>query len=210
MGEFFQQQICSLKIEGRMKSAFYVGLTCKAYRQLIDAYAAGTWSLELLQQVAAELQGIPHRNYGSGSLATPAGADSVFDRAAGVNTGNYDYLGLVLSVSSEEIVLRLLEPLAVGEEIEIIPFQGPPVRWQIQQLYAATGESVASMRQDSIVRIPLQALGRSPDSPTTTAIGHRRSEPIAGFNLAQFNLAKFNLVRVPTRIQPSQPVGQVI
>ncbi|MFB2934512.1 U32 family peptidase [Aerosakkonemataceae cyanobacterium BLCC-F154] len=154
IGEFFQHQICSLKIEGRMKSSFYVGLTCKVYRQLIDAYAAGTLNAEMLQVAARELQSVPNRDYFSGSLETPASKDSVFGQLSGINTGTYEYLGLVVDTTPDEIVLQLVEPLALGEEIEIIPFQGEAIRGRVDRLFSITGESVEFMRQDSIVRIP--------------------------------------------------------
>jgi U32 family peptidase len=154
IGEFFQHQICSLKIEGRMKSSFYVGLTCKVYRQLIDAYAAGTLNAEMLQVAAQELQSVPNRDYFSGSLETPAGRDSVFGQLSGVNTGTYQYLGLVVDTTPTEIIVQLVEPLTVGEEMEIIPFQGEAIRGRVDRLFSITGESVQFMRQDSIVRIP--------------------------------------------------------
>ncbi|HEY9299094.1 MAG TPA: U32 family peptidase, partial [Phormidium sp.] len=147
-------QICSLKIEGRMKSSFYVGLTCKVYRQLIDAYAAGTLNAEMLQVAAEELQSVPNRDYFSGSLETPAGRDSVFGQLSGVNTGTYQYLGLVIDTTPQEIVLQVVEPLAVGEEIEIIPFEGEAIRGKVDRLFSIPGESLEFMRQDSIVRIP--------------------------------------------------------
>jgi U32 family peptidase len=154
IGEFFQYQICSLKIEGRMKSSFYVAQTCKVYRQLIDAYAAGTLNTQMLNQAATELQSVPHRDYFSGSLEVPAGRDSVFGQLSGINTGTHQYLGMVVDVTSQEIILRLAEALTIGDEIEIVPFQGEPICWQVKQLFSVTGERVESMRQDSIVRIP--------------------------------------------------------
>lgn len=171
--EFFQHQICSLKIEGRMKSSFYVGLTCKIYRQLIDAYAAGTLSAEMLELAAQELQSVPNRDYFSGSLETPAGRDSVFGQLSGINTGTYEYLGLVIDTTPEEIVLRLVEPLKVGEEIEIIPFVGEAIRGKVDLLFSITGERVQCMRQDGIVRIP--------QFPTTT-----NTENIAKYNVVRF------------------------
>lgn len=154
IGEFFQHQICSLKIEGRMKSSFYVGLTCKVYRQLIDAYVAGTLNAEMLQLAAQELQSVPNRDYFSGSLETPAGKDSVFRQLSGINTGTYEYLGLVIDTTPDEIVLQIVESLALGEEIEIIPFQGEAIRGKVDRLFSITGESVEFMRQDGIARIP--------------------------------------------------------
>ncbi|MBE9226838.1 U32 family peptidase [Phormidium sp. LEGE 05292] len=178
IGEFFQHQICSLKIEGRMKSSFYVGLTCKVYRQLIDAYAAGTLNAEMLQVAARELQSVPNRDYFSGSLETPAGRDSVFGQLSGINTGTYEYLGLVVDTTPEEIVLRLVEPFALGEEIEIIPFEGEAIRGKVDRLFSATGESVEFMRQDSIARIP--------KFPAATKAG---------------NIAKFNVVRFKSAVK---------
>lgn len=154
IGEFFNQQICSLKIEGRMKSSFYVAMTCKVYRQLIDAYAAGTLNAEILENAAAELQSVPNRDYFSGSLETPAGRDSVFGQLSGNNTGTSQYLGIVIDATSEEMILQLVEPLAVGDEIEVIPFQGESIRWKVDRLFSITGEPVDFMRQENIVRIP--------------------------------------------------------
>lgn len=178
IGEFFQHQICSLKIEGRMKSSFYVGLTCKIYRQLIDAYADGTLNAEMLQVAARELQSVPNRDYFSGSLETPAGKDSVFGQLSGINTGTYEYLGLVVDTTPDEIVLQLVEPLTVGEEIEIIPFQGEAIRGRVDRLFSITGESVEFLRQDSIARIP--------KFPTATKAA---------------NIAKFNVVRFKSAVK---------
>jgi putative protease len=178
IGEFFQHQICSLKIEGRMKSSFYVGLTCKVYRQLIDAYATGTLNAEMLQVAARELQSVPNRDYFSGSLETPAGKDSVFGQLSGINTGTYEYLGLVVDTIPDEIVLQLVEPLTVGEEIEIIPFQGEAIRGRVDRLFSITGESVEFLRQDSIARIP--------KFPAATKAA---------------NIAKFNVVRFKSAVK---------
>lgn len=184
IGEFFQHQICSLKIEGRMKSSFYVALTCKVYRQLIDAYAAGTLNAEMLQIAAAELQSVPHRDYFSGSLETAAGEDSVFGQLSGINTGTQQYLGIVIDSTPQEIILQLVEPLAIADEIEVVPFQGEPIRWQVQQLFSVTGDRIESMRKESLVRIPKM------DAPA-------RSQDIAKLNVVRF-------------VQAAKPVAHAI
>lgn len=157
IGEFFKHQICSLKIEGRMKSSFYVGLTCKVYRQLIDAYADGKLDATLIAQAVAELQSFPHREYTTGSLETPADRTSVFQRLHGMNTGTHHYIGLVLEATPEEVVLRLFEPLTVGDRLEIVPSVGGPIAWTVEHLRSITGEPIQSMRQDSVVRVPRPA-----------------------------------------------------
>ncbi|MDX2216657.1 MAG: U32 family peptidase [Oculatellaceae cyanobacterium bins.114] len=154
MGEFFKHQICSLKIEGRMKSSFYVAMTCKIYRQLIDAYANGTLDAALMAQAAAELHSFPHRDYTAASLETPADRTSVFERLHGMNTGSHHYIGQVLEITPETAILRLFEPLKVGDRLEIVPFVGEPITWTVQHLVSILGEPIQAMRQDSVVCIP--------------------------------------------------------
>ena len=49
--EFCRLGIHSLKIEGRMKSAFYVATVTRAYREVLDAIAAGQLDEVLLARV---------------------------------------------------------------------------------------------------------------------------------------------------------------
>ena len=163
---FFNHQICSLKIEGRMKSSFYVAVTCKAYRQLIDAYAQGSLDEVQLTQIAAELESVPHRDYCSGSLAAPAGHDSVFGQLSGINTGSHQYLGLVMETTPETFLIRLVEPLSVGDEVEVLPVQGEAIGWQIQRLFSVTGKPLAQIRNDSVV-----GLARADAPAAASAIG---------------------------------------
>ncbi|MEA5521251.1 peptidase U32 family protein [Limnoraphis robusta] len=154
IAEFFQHKICSLKIEGRMKSSFYVAMTCKAYRQLIDAYVEGTVTPELIDKIEKNLESIPHRDYSSGSLENPADSDSVFGQLSGNNRGTHEYLGIVIDSTSDVLAIQLLEPLKVGDEIDIIPPQGEIINWKITQLFSVRGERLDSIQKDSVVCIP--------------------------------------------------------
>ena len=154
IADFFTHRICSLKIEGRMKSSLYVATTVKTYRQLIDAYADGKLDGDLLDRLSRELQTMPHRDYFSGSLDTPAGPDSVFGQIGGINTGSHQYLGLVVETNPHNVILRLLEPLTTGDAIEILPFNHQPIDWQVDHLYDVTGRPIDTMRKDSVVCLP--------------------------------------------------------
>ncbi len=178
IGAFFEHQICSLKIEGRMKSSFYVAMACKAYRQAIDAYASGKLTPALVTQIAAELESVPHRDYSSGSLAMPAGNDSVYKQLES-SRGTHEYLGIVIETTPKNIVLQLVEYLAVGDEIEIIPVHGEIVRWQVSQLVSVVGDRQEKMSAGNVVCIP----------------------KIAAPNILN-HVAKLNIVRVaPSQVQ---------
>ena len=153
VGAFFEHQICSLKIEGRMKSSFYVAVACRAYRQVIDAYGEGRLTPEMLNQIVAELESIPHRDYDSASLETPAGSNSVYKQLES-SRGTHEYLGIVMETTSENIVLQLVESVAVGDEIEIIPVHGEIMRWQLSQLVSVVGDRLEKMPAGNVVCIP--------------------------------------------------------
>lgn len=172
IGAFFENQICSLKIEGRMKSSFYVAMTCKAYRQAIDAYAEGRLTPEMLNQIAAELESVPHRDYSSASLETPADSDSVYKQLES-SRGTHEYLGIVVETTPEKLILQLISSVIVGDEIEIIPVHGEIVRWKVSQLFSVVGDRLEKMPAGNIVCIPKTA---APDVLN--------------------NVVKFNVVRV--------------
>lgn len=154
IGAFVQHGICSLKIEGRMKSSFYGAIASRVYRRLIDAHAEGTLDTALLDWATTELRSVPHRDYFTGSLATPAGPDSVFNQAAGINIGTHQYLGMVMETTPEAAVIHLVEPIALGDEIEIVPPQGNPIRWRVSHMQSVIGEPLTQTRQESIVCFP--------------------------------------------------------
>lgn len=150
---FFRNRICSLKIEGRMKSALYVATTTRAYRQLIDAYAGDTLTDGLLTNIVAELDSVPHREYFSGSLETRAGADSVFRQFSGVNHASHKYIGQVIDTAPNDLIIHLVEPVAIGDTLDFLTFDQQTISWQIADLYTITGHPISRMRQDSLVRI---------------------------------------------------------
>lgn len=152
--EFFNAGICSVKIEGRMKSSFYAATTCQTYRLLLDAYEQHQLDSQMVTTAAQRLQSVPHRDYFAGSLDAPATADSVFGKLSGHNEGSHHYVGLVLDVTPERLIVRNFVPLAVGDTIEWLPFTQSPIRAQIGELYTMTNQPINAMRQDSVVCLP--------------------------------------------------------
>ena len=58
--------ITSFKIEGRMKSPYYVATVANAYRQRLDGLAHGPADPETLARLQRELHAVSHRSYASG------------------------------------------------------------------------------------------------------------------------------------------------
>lgn len=154
LGEFCRLGIHSLKIEGRMKSAFYVATVTRAYREVLDAIAAGRLEADLLARVQRDLQAVPHRDYFSGNLVEPAGRDSVFEHDVDAPTqGSHHYLGVALELRGPFLALRLTAPLTEGEEVEWLPHRGPALSWRVRGMEQLDGSPLTQARQDSVIRV---------------------------------------------------------
>ncbi len=77
---FVDAGVCSLKIEGRMKSNLYVATTVRTYAAALRKYREPPGEIAVdLPHLSAELEKVPHRLYTQGSLTQPAGADSIYN-----------------------------------------------------------------------------------------------------------------------------------
>lgn len=63
--------ISSYKIEGRVKSAYYTAVVTNAYRMAIDEYRKNPGGFVFNEAWANELEGVSHREYGTGFYFTP-------------------------------------------------------------------------------------------------------------------------------------------
>ena len=64
--ELCQSGVASLKIEGRMRSAYYTAVVSNAYRMALDAYAAGADAFQQDPAWRREVENVAHRPYSTG------------------------------------------------------------------------------------------------------------------------------------------------
>jgi len=116
----------SFKIEGRMKSLYYVATVVSAYRSAID-YAYDHPEVTVLDDhYFDELNKVSHRNYTTGFYH---GKTSSEDQNYGTSsyTRNYDFVGIVLDYDEKTglAVIEQRNKITLGDEIEVmIPAKG--------------------------------------------------------------------------------------
>ncbi len=89
--EFKKAGVDSLKVEGRMKSLYYVALTARAYRKGIDA-KEGLISEDDAKPYISELFNLQHRAFGTGFYFGP---DDANETTTGESTGEYEMAGTI-------------------------------------------------------------------------------------------------------------------
>ena len=103
--------VASFKIEGRMKSPYYVATVVNAYRQFMDGKCT-------LEQADYELDTISHRPYASGFFFGDAKNSPNND---GLYHSTHSFMGVVLDKCGEdEYTVEQRNRFYVGDELEIL------------------------------------------------------------------------------------------
>ncbi|KGF08985.1 peptidase U32 [Clostridiales bacterium S5-A14a] len=144
--EIIKSGITSLKIEGRMKSMFYVATVVRAYRKAIDSYLADPDNYKFDNTWLEELNKASNREFTTGFyFDKPDNEDQNY--VTNAYSREYDFLG-VLREYDESTSMALVEQrnkINVGDEIEVF---GPGIEYFTMKvekmLDAETGEAIES------------------------------------------------------------------
>lgn len=112
--------ISSAKIEGRMKSVFYVATIVSAYRRAIDAYYEDPKNYVYDPKWMAELKKASHREFTTGFyFDKPTNEDQNYQTSA--YTRDYSFIGMVkdYDASTGLATVEQRNKMVVGDEIEI-------------------------------------------------------------------------------------------
>jgi putative protease len=152
----------SLKIEGRMKSCYYVAAVTRVYRAALDAWRSDPAGWQVDPQWLRELETVSHRPYDSGFL---------FGReSAGVHPADSRYpqshlfVRLVIDDGGPDgWLVAGRNRFAVGEQLELI---GPGLRqatFRLEGARSEEGEALAVIQPNARVRLDLPPGTRAGD-----------------------------------------------
>ena len=131
--------ITSFKIEGRMKSKYYVAAVVNAYRRAIDAINEGK---EVPAELIEELEKVSHRQYTTGFYC---GANDKECLSSSLPVQTAEYMADVLTDSDEQgfAIIEQRNRFKVGDELEILsPTDSFNKKFIIEEMYNEKGEKV--------------------------------------------------------------------
>lgn len=143
--EIFESGITSLKIEGRMKTAYYVATTVRAYRMAIDAYYKDPENWKFDPMWLDELKKGSHRDYSTGFFFERPDENSNNYKSASY-IRNYDFIGIVRDIDEENglLIVEQRNKMSVKDEIEVIgPFK-ETMFTTILEMYDEEGNEIES------------------------------------------------------------------
>ena len=155
--------VASLKIEGRMKTEYYVASVVSAYRHLIDElYAAQSpLSEERMAYHFHEILRGENRETCDGFYSGRAGYDSLIYHANSNADVNHDFLGTVVSydASRGEMVMETRNPVDVGDVIEVLSPGKENRRFTLEFMRNKKGEYLEKCRNplsELTVNVPFE------------------------------------------------------
>ena len=133
----------SFKIEGRMKSVYYVATVTRAYRQALDAYLANPDKYTLDQPLLQDLHKISHRPYSTGFLqGNPGLKGQVLETTA--QEASHEFIGVVHSYDLEKkrATVEMRNRFATGERLEVVGPKTPSREFTVTDLSNAEGQPI--------------------------------------------------------------------
>ena len=146
----------SLKIEGRMKSLFYVAVVVRAYRAALDAWQQSPQDFKFDPLWRSELDAVSHRPYGTGFLFAD---DDAFVHAEDSSyVRDCDFVGIVREGAGDgRCLVEGRNRFQAGDTLELI---GPAMKLEsfaFSQAQKQGGEVLTTVQPNAMVTMALPA-----------------------------------------------------
>jgi len=143
----------ALKIEGRMKSAYYVGVTTRAYRRALDAYHSGPEGYRTDPAWLAELRKTSNRDFTTGFYLgemqaglTPAGGA---DRRS-----THSFVGLVTGSETDGARIEVRGRIQKGDTLECVQPDGNDFEHVVESIIDEEGNPLDIAQPNQTVSLP--------------------------------------------------------
>ena len=143
----------SLKVEGRMRSLYYLATVIGTYREIIDRYYAKTLTKEVMKELEYRLSRVANREVSTHFFLKEADYDDQY-YSGRQELSNQDYLGLITSYDKENNCIVLVERnyFKPGHKTEIFTPAGEVYKYTVDKIYDE------DMNELEVARHPEQVL----------------------------------------------------
>ncbi len=148
----------SLKIEGRMRSPYYIATVISTYRKIIDSYYDNSLTEEKLAEYNKRLKVVANR--ASSTHFFTKEADDTDQYFSGRNEfSNQDYLGLIIDYDDDNkcLVLKERNYFKVGDKVEIFTPDFKFYNYTVEKIYDEDMNPLEVARHpEQILKLPFK------------------------------------------------------
>lgn len=137
--------ITSFKIEGRMKSSYYVASIVKAYRSAIDSYFEDKENYRVKDEWLQDVDRVSHREYYTGFYFNDKNSQ-IHKTSSYIR--NYDIAGIVVSYDKINKICEIEQRNKVfeGDIVEVLRPVGDNIRLKLINIRSVEGEKLDSTK----------------------------------------------------------------
>ena len=135
--------VASLKIEGRMRSPYYLATVLSSYRRIIDNYYNGTLNDEMIKKENMILSRVSNRDNSTHFFLKEADVTDQYYTGR-QELSNQDYLAFVLDYDKETNICTMTQRnyFEVGDKVEVITPNGEIISLIINELFNENMENI--------------------------------------------------------------------
>ena len=155
--EMIEIGITSLKVEGRMRSNYYIATVISTYREAIDSYYEGTLTEEKIKYYSKILNRVANRESTSQFFNGIPGTEGQYFAGRQENS-NQDFLGIILDYDEErkEVTLTQRNYFKKGDSVEVFGPNIKPFTFTIPDIYDEEGNTLEVARHpEQIIKFKL-------------------------------------------------------
>ena len=155
IGDLIEIGVKSFKVEGRMRSLYYLATVIGTYRKIIDAYYENNLTNEKISVFEERLNRVANRETSTHYFLKEADYSDQYYMGR-VESSNQDYLGQVIFYDGSLLKIYERNYFKVGDLVELFTPNGDFIEFTVTELYDENMESVEIARHpDSIYFLKL-------------------------------------------------------
>ena len=136
IGDLIEIGVKSFKVEGRMRSLYYLATVIGTYREIIDGYYDHSLTPDKMKRLEERLDRVANRETSTHYFKKEADyTDQYYSGRSEVS--NQDYLGQVIEYDKETKLVKFDERnyFEIGDEIELFTPKGEHIEFKLSKLY---------------------------------------------------------------------------
>ena len=139
--ELVDMGVASLKIEGRMRSMYYIATVVNTYKNVVTLYKEGKLTNELMEYYKRVLNRLSNRENKSQFFSGDVGASDQYYTGR-KEVSNQDFLGVVLDYADGVMKIEQRNNFKVGDTIEVFGPNTHPTKVVVESIINEDEESV--------------------------------------------------------------------
>lgn len=141
--DLIEAGVTSFKIEGRVKSQYYVSTVIHAYREALDLIGQGAFNNRESDRLVRELEKTSHRHFTKGFLyGNPGEAGQNYETSSYVQT--HEFVGVVkdFDPAMGRVLIEERNKIEVGDRVEIFGSQPGYLEYLVREIFDRAGNPV--------------------------------------------------------------------